>query len=342
MSSMKDVAKLAGVSISTVSRVINQSIAVDDETKRKVNAAIRTLNYKPNLLAQGLRAKSGRLIGLVVPELEPLHAFANIIKYTEESVSKHGFNLIVGNNYNSPDIEERLIMDLLRRNVDGIIFSRVSDESRVLNILQNRNIPVVVIDRALEDENIPSVIINNYRAGELVAEHFISLGHQHIVCITGALNISLCRERVKGFQSVLIQHGIEFDKRCIFEGDFKVEGGIRGISFLLQSHPNITGVWAHNDIMAAGVMKELYKRGRSVPDDLSVIGMDDISLANILTPELTTIKQPFKEMTEKAVAMITMQKEQHVIPDRRIVLEPSLIIRETTAKVANCVSRPLK
>lgn len=333
MSSMKEVAKLAGVSVSTVSRVVNQSLAVDKETKRKVNEAIRKLNYRPNLLAQGLRAKSGYLIGLVLPELDPLHPFANIIKYAEESVSKHGFNLIVGNNYNNPDIEERFIRDLIRRHVDGIIFSRVSDESRVLNILHKRDIPIVVIDRALEDENIPNVIINNYRAGELVAEYFVSLGHKHIACITGPLNITLCRERVKGFKQVLMNHNREFDEGHIFEGNFKLEAGIRGISFLLQSHPSITGVWAQNDTMAAGVVKELLKRGVKVPADMSVIGMDDIGLAHIMTPELTTIKQPFKEMTERAVAMIITQKRGDVIPDKKIMFEPSLIIRETTAKM---------
>lgn len=333
MSSMKDVAKLAGVSVSTVSRVINQNIPVDEETKRRVKEAIRKLNYKPNLLAKGLRLRSGRVIGLVVPDFVPLHAFANIIKYTEESALQHDFNLILGNNHDNPDIEERFIDNLIRRSVDGIIFSRVSDESRVLKILHKRDIPIVVIDRALEDESVPSVVINNYRAGELSAEHLVSLGHKHIVCITGPLNITLCRERVKGFKQVLMDHNIGFYEECIFEGDFKLEAGMRGIASLLRSHEKITAVWAHNDIMAAGVIKELHKRGMKVPDDMSVIGMDDTSLANMITPALTTIKQPFKEMSEKAVEMIIRQKVDDVMLDKKIVLETSLVIRETTAEV---------
>lgn len=334
MSSMKDVAKLAGVSVSTVSRVINnQNFPVDEATKQRVHEAIKKLDYKPNLLAKGLRLKSGRAIGLVVPDFVPLHAFANIIKYVEEFALQYDFNLILGNNHDNPDIEERFIDNLIRRSVDGIIFSRVSDESRVLKILYKRNIPIVVIDRALEDESVPSVVLNNYRAGELAAEHLVGLGHKHIVCITGPLNITLCRERVKGFRQVLIEHNIEFDEEFIFEGDFKLESGMRGIASLLRNHEKITGVWAQNDVMAAGVIKELYKRGMKVPNDMSVIGMDDVSLASMLTPALTTIKQPFQEMSQKAVEMVIKQKEDHIVSDKKIVLEASLVIRETTAEV---------
>lgn len=330
MNSMKDVAKLAGVSTSTVSRVINKSIPVDENTTRNVQEAVRKLNYKPNLLAKGLRLRSGRLIGLIVPEFVPLHAFADIIKYVEERAAQHDFNLILGNHHDNPDIEERLIDNLIRRSVDGIIFSRVSDESRVLKILHKKNIPIVVIDRALEDESVPSVVLDNYRAGELAAEHLVRLGHQHIVCITGPLNITLCRERVKGFKQVLLDHRIEFEEHAIFEGDFKLEAGIKGIVALLRSHAKITGVWAQNDIMAAGVMKELHRRGLNVPADLSVIGMDDTILAVTLTPSLTTIQQPFAEMSAKAVELIILQKDGVDLPCKKFVFEPTLVVRETT------------
>ena len=223
MSSMKDVAKLAGVSISTVSRVVNkQNFPIDEITKQKVLDATRKLNYRPNLLAKGLRLKSGHIIGLVVPDFIPLHAFANIIKYVEKFALEHDFNLILGNNQDNPDIEERFIDSLIRRSVDGIIFSRVSDESRVLKILHQQNIPIVVIDRALEDESVPSVVLNNVRAGELAAEHFVELGHRQIGCITGPLNIGLCRERLKAFKQVVVRHNRVFDEGCVFEGDFKL------------------------------------------------------------------------------------------------------------------------
>ena len=334
MSSMKDVAKLAGVSSSTVSRVISQKIPVDEQTEKRVREAIRKLNYRPNLLAKGLRLRSGHFIGLVVPEFIPLHAFANIIKYTEESAARHEFNLILGNHHDNADTEERFIDSLIRRSVDGIIFSRVSDESRVLKILHERNIPIVVIDRILEDESIPSVVLNNYRAGELAAEHFVSLGHRHIACISGPFNIALCRERIKGFRHVLQKNHLTLDNELIFEGDFKLETGMRGTASILRNHKEVTAIWAQNDLMAAGVIKEISREGLRVPRDVSVLGMDDVSLASILTPELTTIKQPFQAMCEKAVEMIVLQKDSAVLAERKVVFEPTLVVRETTAPVA--------
>ncbi|MDY0091699.1 MAG: LacI family DNA-binding transcriptional regulator [Candidatus Vecturithrix sp.] len=333
MSSMKDVARLAEVSISTVSRVINQNIPVDQRTRQRVEDAIKKLNYRPNLLAKGLRLKSGNLIGLVVPDFVPLHAFAYIIKYIEESAARHDFNLILGNNLDNPDIEEHFIDSLLRRSVDGIIFSRVSDESRVLRILNKRNIPIVVIDRALEDEGVPTVVINNYRAGVLAAEHFISSGHRQIGCLTGPLNIRLCRERVKGFKDTILNHQLEFDDTFIFEGDFKLESGMKGAAYFRKPPQKITAIWAHNDVMAAGVMKELYKQGINVPQQMSVMGMDDIILATMMTPALTTIRQPFQAMSEQAVELILLQKHGQPILEKAIVLEPELIVRETTRQM---------
>jgi LacI family transcriptional regulator len=330
MSSMKDVARLAGVSVSTVSRVINRNIPVDEHTKRRVEEAIRKLHYKPNLLAKGLRLRSGHLIGLVVPDFVPLHAFANIIKYVEECALEYDFNLILGNNHDNPEIEERFIDSLIRRSVDGIIFSRVSDESRVLRILHQRNIPIAVIDRALEDETVPSVVLDNARAGELAAEHLVNLGHTRIGCIAGSLNIALSRERMKAFARVLEDHHTGLDEDWVFEGSFKFEAGVKGAAALLRDHPDLTAIWAHNDLMAAGVIKELHQRGIRVPADVSVMGMDDVSLAGMMTPALTTIKQPFREMSQKAVELIVLQKEGEEFT-KRIVLEPTLVVRETTA-----------
>jgi LacI family transcriptional regulator len=185
MASMKDVARLAKVSVSTVSRVISKSIPVDEKTRLHVEKAIRKLQFKPNLLASGLRSKSGHVIGLAVPEI--LHpSFNAIIKYVEESVRKEGLQLILGNTHNDLEIESEFIESLVRRHVDGIIFSRVSDQSRILHVVNKNHVPVVVLDRALDTEDIPTVVLDNYRAGALAAEHLASLGHSRIVCISGS------------------------------------------------------------------------------------------------------------------------------------------------------------
>jgi len=330
MSSMKEVAKLAGVSIATVSRVINNTVPVNEDTLVKVKDAIRALNFKPNLLAKGLRIKSGRLIGLVVPEIVH-HAFVSLINFIHKNAYEHDFDLILGSNLNNPDVEEYFINNLLRRNVDGIIFSRVSDESRVLRLLDKQNIPIVVIDRALEDERVSSVTVNNSTAGRLAADHLAALGHREIACITGPLNITLCRERLRAFRQRLLEAGIALDERLVCPEDFSFEAGIRAVNGFLSKGARFTGIWAQNDRMAAGVLKCLSQHDLKVPDDVSLIGMDDTDMAALLTPSLTTIKQPFEEMSRTAVDIVLRQIQDRAIPRTHIVLEPSLVIRESTA-----------
>lgn len=327
---MKDVAKLAGVSVSTVSRVINGTIPVDDATREKVEEAIRKMNFKPNLLARGLRAKSGHMIGLAVPEI--LHqTFAYFVKYTEECALEQGYNLILGNTHNDPEVEERFIDSLLQRNIDGIIFSRVSDKSRMLHIVDRTEVPIVVLDRALDVEDVPTVILDNYRAGELAGDHLVSLGHTNIGCITGPLDISLSRERLNGFKSALYRRGVDLPDSHVFEGDFKYESGVESMKKLLETGTRVTAIWAQSDLMAIGALNVLRKKDIPVPGEISIMGMDNISFSEIKVPALTTIAQPYREMCSAAVEMILMQKEGRKLDQTKQVLSPQLIVRESTA-----------
>jgi DNA-binding LacI/PurR family transcriptional regulator len=333
MPSMRDVANLARVSVSTVSRVINENMFVEEDTKQRVVTAIEKLNYRPNLLAKGLRVKSGHLIGFAVPEIS--QPFMNFIRYMEEYVDNHDFNLILGNTHNNPNIEEKFIDNLIRRNVDGIIFSSVSDESRVLSILKKSNIPIVAIDRELEDQDVLSVILNNSMAGALAAEHLLRLGHKRIVCITGPLNIKLCREQLRGFHTTLEDNGISINQNYIYEGNCDFESGYRAMDKFISSDLEITAIWAQNDLMAFGAIQALRAHGIDVPGDVSIIGMDNLNISEMVTPSLTTIPQPFKEMCEKAVELIVMQKRSIEIIKKRIIIQPRIIVRESTAPVKN-------
>ncbi len=330
MASMKDVAKLAGVSVSTVSRVVNSNFVVEETTRRKVEDAIKKVNYKPNLLARGLRSKSGHMIGLAVPEI--LHqTFTHFIKYTEESAVKNGLNLIIGNTHNNAEIEEDFIISLLQRNIDGIILSRVSDKSRILHIVRD-NVPFVVLDRALEVEDIPTVILNNFHAGELAAEHLIGLGHKKIGCVTGPLDIALSRDRLNGFKSVLKSHEIELPDNMIYEGDFKYQSGVDAIDYFLHQRINLSAIWAQSDLMAIGIMNRIRKANIQIPRDFSILGMDNISFSEIKSPPLTTIAQPYEKMCQTAIDMLIKQKAGKQLERMKEVLKPELIIRETTAR----------
>jgi DNA-binding LacI/PurR family transcriptional regulator len=328
---MKDVARLAGVSVSTVSRVLSNSTTVDEQLRWKVEKAIEALGFRPNLLAQGLRSKSGSVIGLAVPEILN-ETFASFIKYTEQIATGLGYTLVVGSTSEKPEVENAFIDSLLRRHVDGIIFSRVSDKSRVISTLEKCNIPAVIIDRALDQEDIPTVIVDNHQAGVIAAEHLIALGHRGFALITGPQDISLCRERLKGFVGVLERHGLSILQRNIFEGDFRFSSGIEAGRYFLENRIDFTALWAENDEMAIGAMNSLTRGGRSIPRDLSIAGMDNIRTAEMVIPALTTVTQPFAEMCRKAVDLIVAMRDGASIPERHIALPPGIIIRESTGR----------
>jgi len=329
---MKDVAKLARVSVSTVSRVINKTIPVDEKTRLQVERAIHKLDFKPNLLARGLRSKSGHVIGLAVPDL--LHpALGAFVNFVEESVRREGLQCIVGNTCNDLEVEAEFIEFLVRRHVDGIIFSRVSDESRVLRVLSKNHVPMVVIDRTLDSEGVPTVVLDNTRAGELAAEHLASLGHRRIACISGSPRIHLSRERVNGFRDALQRHGLELPDTHLYEGDFGWETGVAGVRKFVAGGIEMTAVWAVSDLAALGALAELGRQGRAVPRDVSVIGTDDIEFARMSFPALTTVRQPFQEMCRRAVELIMLQVRGQRPASSRVVVAPELVVRESTRAV---------
>ena len=176
-----------------------------------------------------------------------------------------------------------------------------------------------------------SVVLDNHRAGVLAGEHLGSAGHRKIACVTGPLKISLCRERLAGLNEALARFQTSVEADWTFEGDFKFESGYLGARELFTAHPDITAVWAQNDLMAVGVLKYLLERGRSVPREVSLMGMDDISLARMITPSLTTVVQPFSEICERAVDLLLRQKNGDGSRTEKVVIKPGLVVRDSTA-----------
>lgn len=340
MASMKDVARIAGVSVSTVSRVINETLPVNDETRKLVEDAISKVQYRPNLLASGLRSKSGNLIGLAVPELAH-QSFDRFVKHTEEFVREKGYGLVLGDTGNDPDTEAAFIDHLIRRNVDGIIFIRVSDESRALEMLDRTTIPYVVLDRGLSSGTAPTVVMDNFAAGRLAAKHLISLGHREIACVTGPLNVSLCRDRLDGFTQTLAEADIPVLKENILEGDFKYGTGLDIVPALLEKSPRITAVWAQNDLMAIGIVAGMFDRGLNVPKYLSVLGVDDITTCKMIRPQLTTVRQPFREMSEAAVDLLLQERELGKKIAQRTVIPVELVIRQSSGSAPRSSGSPI-
>ncbi len=329
---MNGVAKYVGCSTSTVSRVINNRDAVHPRTRKRVLEAIQSLQYKPNLTAKGLRMKQGRLLGLAVPESTSA-AFAQIIQFSLEEAYRNGYNLILVNTHEDPALEEGHITDLLRRDINGIILSRVSDESHILGRILEQNIPIVLIDRALAADKVASVVLDNQRAGYIAGRHLLELGHTNLACVTGPLTIGLCRDRLKGFREALAEQGIPLPSTAVFEGDFKFGSGISAAEWLLKDRRGCSGVWTMNDVMALGIIKQMQHRGVRIPEDVSLLGMDDSEIAEMISPSLTTVHYPLKELADKAFEMLFRQIETNTRIVDTVILQPRLTTRDSTARV---------
>ena len=324
IASIRHIAKLSGCSISTVSRVLNNREGVAPGTRKAVFETIRQLEYQPSLTARGLRAKQDRLIGFALP-VSSAGAFSQIIQQAIDSTHKHG----------DPELEENSISNLLRRNISGIVLSRVSDDSAILNKIVQRNIPIIVIDRALSRENVSNVVLDNQKAGHIAGRHLLDLGHRLLACITGPMEITLCRERLAGFCQALLEERITLDRARIYQGDSKLESGIQGVREFYRQRFDFTCIWTMNDWMAFGVLKELQPRGLKVPEQVSLVGMDDTELALAVSPSLTTIHYPFDELVEKAIELLIAQIDRREKLSKTIVLEPGLTVRQSTSRCAD-------
>ena len=330
MTSIRDIARAVGCSISTVSRVINDRDGVASLTRKRVLETIERLEFVPNLTAQGLRVKKGRLIGVAIPN-STVGVFSVVVQYALEAAYSQGFNIVLVNSHDDPDREETLIKSLLSREINGVMLTRVSDESKIVTKIVKRNIPIVVIDRAFEHENVSNVVLDNYRAGCMAAEHLLKLGHRRIACITGPLKITLSRERLKGFQSTLAEHGVQLPPSHLWEGNFLYQTGIEGVNALREQGASYTALWAMNDLMGFGAMRALQEKGIRVPEDVSVLGMDDLEVAEMVSPPLTTIHYPIKKLVESAMELLITQINSSEVGSETIVLEPSMTVRSSTA-----------
>lgn len=335
MPSIHDVAKLAKVSIATVSRVITSNAPVDIATRKRVETAIKESGYRPNIVAQSLRLKSSKLIGLLVPGLgNP--AFTGFIEALAHATEARGLALIIADSHNDPDSEIHAIDSMLRRNVDGIILSRVSDKSRVLDqFVENieKPVPLVIVDRALPNEDIPNVVVDNYKAGYLAGDHLASAGCRRIACASGPRDITLVRDRNRGFSDALAARRIPFDESMVYECDFSFESGRDTIISYCSAPAQFDGIWCHDDVIALGVISALHQCGIQVPSDVAVMGMDDIPFSRMCHPTLTTIVQPYSVMSDTVLSLIETMKVGGKLAENHIVLDVALEIRGSTNRL---------
>lgn len=324
MASIKDVAKLAGVSVATVSRVLNDKGYVGQRTREMVEQAIKELNYKPNEVARSLFKKQSNTIGLIVPDImNPF--FPELARAVEDTASKYGYNVILCNS-DEDKVKEQTYLDMLQQNyVTGII---VSSNTMTATQIEELNIPVVSIDREIS-KGLPTIVVENSKGASVATDFLISKGCRRIAHIRGPQGVVNADERCDGYREVVHQEPW-FNESYIVNGDYDMESSIEATLELLTIHPEIDGIFAANDIMAIGAMKAAYQLGKRIPEELSIIGFDGIKLSSVTIPELTTIVQPIYELGEKATTMLVSLMNRQEVGQTYYRLDVELIERNST------------
>lgn len=327
---MRDVAHQAGVSISTVSHVVNNTRAVSDEARSRVLAAMKTLGYKPNALAQNLRRQQTSSIGMIVPDsANPF--FAEVARGIEDTSFEQNHSVILCNTDGDVDKQATHTDLLIKNQVAGILFVAAGISTELVEDLQARQVPLVVVDREVPDVAVDTVLTNHLQGGRLATQHLLDLGHRRIACISGGSDLSPSAERLTGYQQILQENDLPFDESLVMKGDFQYESGYRAAQQLLALADPPTAVFACNDLMAVGVISAAIQLGLRVPQDLSVVGFDDVRLASFTNPPLTTIAQPTYEIGVIAATMLLEQAQNLAAPPRTRRLDTHLVIRSSTA-----------
>lgn len=328
MTTVKDVARKAGVSTATVSRVINGTRFVSEELRARVYQAMRELDYRPNAIARSLRRKETRNIALVVPDIA--HPFvAEVAKGVEDESFRAGYSTILCESKGDEERECACIHLLMTKQVDGIVFLASGESPGHIRALVEQRMPVVVCGRDLPDVAVDTVITDNAGSGYQATEYLIRLGHRRVGCIVGPPGLGISEGREDGYRRALEERGIPWEAVLTARGDFRCRGGYDAMRELLALDDRPTAVFACNDLMAMGAICAASKRGLRVPQDLAIIGCDDIALASFTSPSLTTVAHPKREMGRVAVDMLVRRIEDRDMRPTKRVLPTKLVIRDS-------------
>ncbi|MFO1389532.1 LacI family DNA-binding transcriptional regulator [Cellvibrio sp.] len=329
MSSIRDVARIAGVSVATVSRALSMPEKVSPDSLAKVHSAIAQTGYKPNMLARNFRSARSYAVVVLVPDIaNPFYSL--FIRALEDRAQQKGYAVLLGDTRGTSERELEYIRRVETRLADGIIQLRPSSEKSQNNIPPN--IPCVNAC-GCEYTTGPAIRIDNRSAAKTMVNYLISLGHRRIGVISGLKDNPHAIDRLEGYKEALAEAGIPFEKDLIAEGDFTMWSGLNAAFQFCNMKNRPTAIFSMNDEMAIGAMQTLKNQGIRIPEDMSVTGFDDIAYAKYSDPSLTTISQPAEEMGKMAMDMLLKVIEGEPLSQRECVLPTEFIIRKSTAPV---------
>jgi LacI family transcriptional regulator len=331
MPTIVDVARAAGVSVSTVSRVLNNKPDVAAPTREKVLATMQRLGYVANPSARRLAGGRTGIIGLIVPDIATAYT-VEIVRGVGEEVNKAGYDLVlytVVGQHEGAERERAWLSILSRGLVDGLVLVLPRSMTDELIALSGRGFPIVLIDHRGVDTDLPSVCATNVEGALEATRYLLSLGHRRIGFITGTLQYRAGSDRLAGYRLALAQAGISFDPALVFEGDFSRQKGYEGAMALMRLPDPPTAIFASNDVSAFGALDALRELGLRVPEDVSLVGFDDIPAAAEIRPPLTTVRQPLVDMGRSGAQLILALLNGQTEVPRRIELPTHLIVRSS-------------
>ncbi len=323
-----DVAEEAGVSYSTVSRVLNNKGNVNAQTRERVLQVMAQLGYVGNAPARSLAGGSSRVIGLLVDHLNTDY-MGEVIRGIDDVLDINHYNLMLYTTHRQKTREAAYVKKLTHNFADGLILIVPRNEKAYLETLQQRKFPYVLIDHQGYNRHVPSIITTNRKGGYDATTYLLETGHKRIGFITGEMTFGCAMERLAGYQAALEDHGIAFDPQLVSEGNFLQPQGYRCAQQLLSLPEPPTALFVSNDVMAFGAMEAARERGLHIPNDLSIIGFDDIPQAAHVHPPLSTVRQPLEEMGSRAAALLLKYIANPLAEIERVELSTRLVIRES-------------
>ncbi len=331
-----DVAQKAGVSTATVSRALSGTGYVSKELKETIMQVAREMDYQPNSLARGLVTKESRILGLVMPDISNPF-FPAVARGVEDVANESGYNVLLCNTDGSSGKETDYINVLRSRQADGVIFTTSQVNPKNAKMLIDAGIPVVLADRRMSIA-CDSVVAENVSGAYKAVRHLLDLGHTRIGIITGPMGVATSEERIEGYKRALLESSVAVQHDLICEGNYRQHSGYECTCGLMKLPNPPTAIFACNDLMAVGALSALEDHGLKVPDDVAVVGYDDITVASVTRPRLTTVAQPKYEMGAVACRMLIERLKNPDKPYQSTVLEPQLVIRESSV-VMTCTTR---
>ncbi|MBZ9632890.1 LacI family DNA-binding transcriptional regulator [Clostridium sp. FP1] len=327
--SIKDVAREAGVSIATVSRVLNDIDVVNEDTKKKVKDAIKKLSYRPNIVARSLKTQKSSTIGIIIPDISN-QFYPEIVRGCEDVANIYNYNIMLCNADLDLDKEMEALRILKEKMIDGVIYMSNSIGQNIISLIKELEMPTVLVETTDEDGIFPSVSIDNVMAASDAVKYLINKGNKKIAYVgTTTEKVNALSKRYTGYKKGLREMEINLDKDLVYFGGVKARDGYAGINAILDKGMEIDSVFCASDEIAMGVINALRDRDIKVPEDVDVMGFDDIYSASIFYPKLTTVSQPMYDMGSVSMRMIIKSINNLVVDEKHFVLPYRIVERDS-------------